>query len=152
MTSTMSNAVKPVLVVMPANKTTDIGEEVRFTCVFSGCPAPDVTWFHKNTALTHGGRVDYEQYILPRITVCHLKISNVSEEDTGTYKCVGGNDAGNSSSGLVDLKLTKESTVTKRSVEADASPSQSAKRSLCQQISDPESGELLLVTALTERL
>ena len=139
----MSNAVKPTLLVTPANKTAGIGGEAMFTCVFGGCPAPNVTWFHKNNALEHGGRVDYELYIQPRMTVCHLTITNVSEQDTGTYKCVGGNDAGNSSSDLVDLKIMEEMRMTKRSVVEDDSSSQlSAKRSLCQQTSDPESGEL----------
>ena len=134
-----SNAMKPVLMVMPANMTTGLGGSVRFTCVFSGCPAPNVTWFHKGTALEHGGRVIYEQHQQHRLTICQLNISNVSEEDTGTYKCVGGNLAGNTSSELVGLQLMDASR-TKRSMGSSSSL-QSQKRTLCKQNSDPESGE-----------
>ena len=142
MVAPMLNHVKPKLVLMPHNNTAGIGGEARFTCVFSGCPAPNVTWFHENNELEHGGRVNYKLHIQSRHTVCHLTISNVSEQDTGTYKCVGGNDAGNSSSDLVDLKIMEEKSLTKRSVADDSSSQSSAKRSLCQQSSGPESGEL----------
>ena len=134
------SVAKPELVVMPVTKQSNLGEDASFSCVFIGCPSPNVTWFRDDTLLLPGGRVEYELYIQHRITVCHLTIKNVSEADKGLYKCVGDNPGGNASSDFVDLVLNSDTEVVlqRRRRSTDETEQQS---SLCKWTSDPESGE-----------
>ena len=131
---TQPTVIEPRLEIEPLNESGDIGGSVEFSCVFSGCPSPNVTWFHNNTVLSPGGRVEYDIYTQHRITICFLTIHNVSEADRGLYKCVGGNPGGIVSSSPVDLTLNSDVQIVKKR-SADSS------LSLCKQISDPESGE-----------
>ena len=136
-----ASVISPELIVSPSDETKSVGENVRFSCVFTGCPPPNVTWFHNDTVLLPGGRVAVEVYMHHRLTICHLTINNVSETDTGPYMCVGDNVGGNSSSNTVDLQISNPSTVSLRKRAVDSLSLLSAESLLCKQISDPESGE-----------
>lgn len=124
----------------------NVGGSATFRCVVIGRPSPNVTWFHNDSVVQPGGRVEYEVKVESHsVTICHLRISNVSEADIGPYKCVGNNSGGSAMSGYADLELdtiqdsvqVEEPQRRKRSVDETEQESSS----LCKQSSEPESGE-----------
>lgn len=133
------NVVKPeIITINPDVEQSNVGGSATFLCVFTGCPSPNVTWFHNNSVVPPGGRVEYDLYVQHSVTVCHLTITNVSEADRGMYKCVGNNPGGSATSEYVGLVLNSDdaqvaSQRKKRSADESSS--------LCKQTSDPESGE-----------
>ena len=72
-----------------------------------------------------------------RITVSHLTIRNVSEADTGDYRCVGQNSHGRNSSNIGILQLIVNNGTQKRRKRWTNSEME-LKNSLCK---DLESGE-----------
>ena len=132
----------PVIRVSPAHVTRHVGGFAKFTCAFSGCPAPNVTWFLNNVTVVTGGRVVYE--IFPShttLTVCNLKIYDLSDADVGSYKCVGENSGGVSSA-EANLTLSNSQTRKRRSFEDSSSQPENL---LCEQSSNPESGKRLCI-------
>ena len=84
----------------PLSRESNIGRNVMFTCIFKGYPSPNVTWFfHNKTVLSRGGRI-VTTSMESRMAVSHLTIMNVSEADTGYYRCVGQNSHGRNSSNM----------------------------------------------------
>ncbi len=114
-------------------------------CVLTGCPSPNVTWFHNNSVVQPGGRVEYElERKSHSITFCYLRISNLSEADIGLYKCVANNPGGSDMSDYADLVLDTIQDAAlvepqRRKRSADEAEQESS--SLCKQTSEPESGE-----------
>ena len=142
--TTSSSQVKAKLVIMPVEQEIGLGENVTFSCLFTGCPNPNVTWFHNDTALTpHGERVKDVIYSHGDVTYSYLTINNVSKEDEGRYRCYGDNNVGNVSSANVNLGVLPVQTTARRKRKADLSSMSAQSRStLCKQASDPESGEI----------
>ena len=131
-----------VVAITPANIQSNVGGRVEFMCVLTGCPSPNVTWFHNDSVVQPGGRVEYEVHVTSHsVTLCHLTISNVSEADIGLYKCVGNNPGGSDMSEYADLVLdtVQDSESQRRKRSADETAQESS--SLCKQSSEPESGE-----------
>lgn len=141
------NVMKPeVVTITPPNLHSDVGGSATFLCVLTGCPSPNVTWFHNDAVIQPGGRVEYDLQITSHtVTFCELTISNVSEADIGVYKCVGDNPGGSDMSEDADLVLntiqdTAQVDPQRRKRSADKTE-QERSSSLCKQTSDPESGE-----------
>ena len=122
-----------------------LGGNVRFSCVFSGCPPPNVTWFHNDSAISPGGRVTSIVHPSHSLTICHLDISDVLDVDVGLYKCVGENPGGVKSSANVELRLDSDvSTNAARRKRSEDDVSSWPENSLCEQASDPESGKAVI--------
>lgn len=128
---------RPTLLLSPHDSSTTIGDEVVLTCIFRGCPNPNVTWYHNSDVVIGDSRRRYHQQQSPSLTSCTLTITSVHEDDLGTYECVGSNMGGSSKSDQVMLKLSNapsSSTVGKRSVD-------NAEDSLCSSKSSPDTGK-----------
>ena len=74
-------------------------------CLFTGCPVPNVTWFHFDESIHSDGRRQvlkdhFNEHLTSSsgYTLCLLKIQRLSMEDVGEYRCVGENSEGNASS------------------------------------------------------
>ncbi|XP_052814063.1 titin-like [Mya arenaria] len=75
----------------PQNLVIDEGEPVTFTCKITGSPAPTVTWYRNNQI------VKPSKYFHMESTPDGVHILSILEafpEDTGIYKCVARNKAG----------------------------------------------------------
>lgn len=66
--------------------------DVRFLCY----PYPAVEWYRKNTKIHNKGRFQVSQ--MPDEGLYSLIISDVQENDTGSYRCVAKNIAGEATS------------------------------------------------------
>ncbi|XP_046373601.2 neurofascin-like [Haliotis rufescens] len=73
-----------------------LGQDVTQQCIFSGRPVPVVTWYHDDNQITETARV--------KLSFTSVTIKNMSEEDTGTYRCIGKNTV-TSNSHVVNLTL-----------------------------------------------
>ena len=139
------NVIKPhVVTITPPNIQSSVGGSASFLCVLTGCPSPNVTWFHNNSVVLPGGRVEYEFSVTSHsVTFCHLTITNVSEADIGIYKCVGNNPGGSDMSEDADLVLNtvNDAQVESQRRKRSADETEQESSSLCKQTSDPESGE-----------
>ena len=138
------SVIKPqVVTIYPANLQSNIGESVTFLCVLRGCPSPNVTWFHNDSIVPPGGRVTYDIFVPAQgVTLCNLTISNISEADIGVYKCMGNNPGGSDMSEYAGLNIQDTDQIVepqRRRRSADETEQESS--SLCEQASDPESGE-----------
>ncbi|XP_030076416.1 neurofascin isoform X4 [Microcaecilia unicolor] len=63
------------------------GEDLLMECIASGVPAPDIMWFKKGGELP-SGKVKFENFNKT------LRITGVSEEDSGEYFCMASNKMG----------------------------------------------------------
>ncbi|NXN97902.1 NFASC protein, partial [Rhinopomastus cyanomelas] len=63
------------------------GEDLLLECIASGVPAPDIMWYKKGGELP-AGKTRLENFNKA------LRISNVSEEDSGEYFCLASNKMG----------------------------------------------------------
>lgn len=98
-----------------AEHTASPGDSVDFVCVLTGCPIPDLAWYHNGVLLeTRDPRYSMDVVKSHRFTVGSLGILNVSDDDAGSYRCEGFNDAGTASD---SVQLTVAKSVEKRSVE-----------------------------------
>ncbi|XP_073805256.1 neural cell adhesion molecule 2 isoform X3 [Danio rerio] len=102
--------VPPVLSVpqQSFNATADYQESVTFTCVTSGSPDPQVTWYWKGHAIEHS-----EQYVLNTMNggKSTLTVKNIKQTDGGPYMCRASNKAGSSESQLF-LKVFVQPHIT----------------------------------------
>jgi len=84
------------------------GDDLKLSCVMTGKPEPEVKWFKDEEPLKHDRRI--------RTTcdrgICSMTISDVSMDDTGTYKCHVSNDFGSVSS-------TAEVNVSRKSIKPE---------------------------------
>uniref|UniRef100_A0A9J7ZY36 Neural cell adhesion molecule 2 n=2 Tax=Cyprinus carpio TaxID=7962 RepID=A0A9J7ZY36_CYPCA len=91
--------VPPVLSVpqQSFNATADYQESVTFTCITSGSPDPQVTWYWKGHVIERS-----EQYVLSTLDggKSTLTIKNIRQGDGGPYTCHASNKAGSSESQL----------------------------------------------------
>nr|XP_033773481.1 neurofascin isoform X4 [Geotrypetes seraphini] len=63
------------------------GEDLLMECIASGVPAPDIMWFKKGGELP-SGKVKFENFNKT------LRITDVSDEDSGDYFCMASNKMG----------------------------------------------------------
>ncbi|KAJ8413768.1 hypothetical protein AAFF_G00063660 [Aldrovandia affinis] len=70
---------KPRIQITPPLLKVVIGQTVTLPCLVQGEPTPEISWFHNGTPLNKGGSI---------------RIQGVSHSDSGTYKCVAKNSAG----------------------------------------------------------
>ena len=77
-----------------------------FHCILTGCPPPEVRWYHNGTLVEAGSKriIDSSSIPVARITVCTLSIADVSATDLGNYQCFGNNTIGSTQSQIVQLK------------------------------------------------
>ena len=100
-----------IIIQPPTNTTVTSGEDVNFTCTATGKPRPVINWLRnnyelKNNTLSDGGspitiiNIKYgnctytdpsRQCVLSSI----LYISNITAPDSGVYRCLAINAAGN---------------------------------------------------------
>uniref|UniRef100_A0A8D0LA56 Neurofascin n=1 Tax=Sphenodon punctatus TaxID=8508 RepID=A0A8D0LA56_SPHPU len=83
---------KPPTFMYPPTGTTSSqmvlrGVDLLLECIASGVPTPDIVWFKKGGELP-AGKIKLENFNKA------LRISNVSEEDTGEYFCLASNKMG----------------------------------------------------------
>ncbi|XP_043101981.1 neural cell adhesion molecule 2 isoform X2 [Puntigrus tetrazona] len=102
--------VPPVLSVpqQSFNATADYQESVTFTCITSGSPDPQVTWYWKGHAIERS-----EQYVLNTLDggKSTLTVKNIRQGDGGPYVCRASNKAGSSESQLF-LKVFVQPHIT----------------------------------------
>ena len=105
------HSVVAVIIQPPTNTTVTSGEDVNFTCTATGKPRPVISWLRnknelKNNTLSDGGspiiinNIKYgnctytdpsRQCVLSSI----LYILNTTAPDSGVYRCIAMNEAGN---------------------------------------------------------
>ncbi|XP_051748261.1 neural cell adhesion molecule 2-like [Ctenopharyngodon idella] len=102
--------VPPVLSVpqQSFNATADYQESVTFTCITSGSPDPQVTWYWKGHVIERS-----EQYVLNTMDggKSTLTIKNIRQGDGGPYTCRSSNKAGSTESQLF-LKVFVQPHIT----------------------------------------
>ncbi|KAK2908475.1 hypothetical protein Q8A67_004312 [Cirrhinus molitorella] len=102
--------VPPVLSVpqQSFNATADYQESVTFTCITSGSPDPQVTWYWKGHVIERS-----EQYALNTLDggKSTLTVKNIRQGDGGPYTCRASNKAGSSESQLF-LKVFVQPHIT----------------------------------------
>ncbi|XP_056119254.1 neural cell adhesion molecule 2 isoform X1 [Rhinichthys klamathensis goyatoka] len=102
--------VPPVLSVpqQSFNATADYQESVTFTCITSGSPDPQVTWYWKGHVIERS-----EQYVLNTLDggKSTLTVKNIGQGDGGPYICRATNKAGSSESQLI-LKVFVQPHIT----------------------------------------
>ena len=82
----------PKFVVELQPKQVNDGEEVLLMCQVTGSPLPEVHWYHNDTSIDRS-----EDFVITYDTETgktELLIVECFPEDTGTYKCVARNPAG----------------------------------------------------------
>ncbi|XP_071098526.1 contactin-2-like [Haliotis cracherodii] len=98
----------PTLLKSSGNNDAKVGKDVTLQCIFSGRPVPTVSWFRNNANLNNADGVT--------ILDGSLTIRNVSEKDTGIYRCTGQNKAGSKYADLnlnvIDSATNKVTTTT----------------------------------------
>ncbi|XP_057187717.1 neural cell adhesion molecule 2-like isoform X2 [Triplophysa rosa] len=91
--------VPPALTVpqQAFNATADYQESVTFTCITSGSPDPQVTWYWKGHVIERS-----EQYVLNSLDrgKSTLTVKNIRQGDGGPYTCRASNKAGSTESQL----------------------------------------------------
>ncbi|XP_046377754.2 neural cell adhesion molecule L1-like [Haliotis rufescens] len=99
----------PTLLKSSGNTDAKVGKDVTLQCIFSARPAPTVSWFRNNANLKNTDGVS--------ISGGSLTIRNVSEKDTGIYRCTGQNKAGSQSAdfnlNVIDSATNKVTTTTR---------------------------------------
>ncbi|XP_065110149.1 neural cell adhesion molecule 2 [Paramisgurnus dabryanus] len=102
--------VPPVLIVpqQTFNATADYQESVTFTCITSGSPDPQVTWYWKGHVIESS-----EQYVLNSLDGGRstLTVKNIRQGDGGPYTCRASNKAG-SIEGQLILKVFVQPHIT----------------------------------------
>ncbi|XP_048054155.1 neural cell adhesion molecule 2 isoform X1 [Megalobrama amblycephala] len=102
--------VPPVLSVpqQSFNATADYQESVTFTCITSGSPDPQVTWYWKGHVIERS-----EQYVFNTMDggKSTLTIKNIRQGDGGPYTCRSSNKAGSTESQLF-LKVFVQPHIT----------------------------------------
>ncbi|XP_073722394.1 neural cell adhesion molecule 2 isoform X1 [Misgurnus anguillicaudatus] len=102
--------VPPVLIVpqQTFNATADYQESVTFTCITSGSPDPQVTWYWKGHVIERS-----EQYVLNSLDGGRstLMVKNIRQGDGGPYTCRASNKAG-SIEGQLFLKVFVQPHIT----------------------------------------
>ncbi|KAK9980471.1 hypothetical protein ABG768_000076, partial [Culter alburnus] len=102
--------VPPVLSVpqQSFNATADYQESVTFTCITSGSPDPQVTWYWKGHVIERS-----EQYVLNTMDggKSTLTVKNIRQGDGGPYTCRSSNKAGSTESQLF-LKVFVQPHIT----------------------------------------
>lgn len=94
------------------------GDMVTFHCAINGCPVPDVVWYHNDEEVSV-----LDERISIVVTKSHglvlglLTISNLNEDDNGSYRCQGTSSVGNIST--ISAELQVQSSLRKRSVEEE---------------------------------
>ncbi|XP_051993080.1 neural cell adhesion molecule 2-like [Xyrauchen texanus] len=102
--------VPPILSVPQQlfNATADYQESVTFTCITSGSPDPQVTWYWKGHVIERS-----EQYVLNTLDggKSMLTIKNIRQADGGPYTCRASNKAGSTESQII-LKVFAQPHIT----------------------------------------
>jgi len=86
---------------------TDAGEEARFDARIHAVPEPKVEWYHGSQKILDEGRFVHIDAVKEDLFT--LIIENTEPSDTGHYKCVASNEAGESS---CEAQLTVKGTQT----------------------------------------
>lgn len=99
----------PKLSVPPDTLCAHEGDMAQFHCVLTGCPPPEVRWYHNGTLIETGNQrkrlvTNSFPFSQSQITVCTLSIAEVSATDIGNYQCFGNNTEGSIQSQIVQLK------------------------------------------------
>ena len=85
----------PKVIVTPQRSRVKTGETVKFTCIASGSPSPDLTWRKVNGSLPVSSTVQRGV----------LKIASVTQKDAGSYNCEAKNVEGSANrSGTLEIK------------------------------------------------
>lgn len=94
-----------MLAVPPDTFCAPQGSDAMFRCVFTGCPIPDVSWYHNGTRIESDNKTKISSFPFQNIKVCSLAIERITTRDVGNYQCIGSNIKGNFSSQVVQLTM-----------------------------------------------
>lgn len=100
-----SNHKPPKLEVPPDTFCAPQGSVAMFQCVFTGCPIPDVSWYHNGTRIQNDNKTKIRDIPFRGLKLCSLMIDGVTTRDVGNYQCIGSNIKGNLSSQVVQLTM-----------------------------------------------
>lgn len=101
--------VKPHITQWLSNLVITKGDEALFEVGVTGNEKPKLEWFHGVTKIYPGGRYQITEKGDDKYT---LKISEVRDEDFGTYQCIASNSAGKAFSQAILQVIEKQITVT----------------------------------------
>ncbi|XP_048248227.1 hemicentin-2-like isoform X1 [Haliotis rufescens] len=99
----------PTLLCSSETTHATLGQDVSLQCIFSGRPVPVVTWYRDINQVTNTARV--------KLSHTSVTIKNVSEGDTGTYRCTGKNNVASSSHEVTLIVKYPDEATTSVSVE-----------------------------------
>ena len=93
MLSPLYFTARATIITPPEDLVVAVGENATFTCVASGNSPPDIQWFQTNNNNSDVIFIDSESETSLNITVSStLLISNVMENDFGSYFCMASNE------------------------------------------------------------
>ena len=82
--------VAPQITTHPQNKTVTEGNNITLSCNASGDPEPVISWFRGESVLTRD-----DARIFLGADSKQLTITSIKRNNTGEYRCVANNSAGN---------------------------------------------------------
>lgn len=85
---------KPVFRQVPADEEKREGEVCRFDCIVAGRPNPDILWYRDGEQVFDDSN---HKIVINESGINSLIIHAVAKSDTGVYKCVARNRAGEDS-------------------------------------------------------
>ena len=92
--------VAPQITTHPQNKTVTEGNNITLSCNASGDPEPTISWFRGGSVLTRD-----DARIFLGADSKQLTITSIKRNNTGEYRCVANNSAGNATSDAAKLNV-----------------------------------------------
>ena len=90
--------VAPQITTHPQNTTVTEGNNITLSCNASGDPEPTISWFRGGSVLTSD-----DSRIFLGADSKQLTITSIKRNNTGEYRCVANNSAGNATSDAAKL-------------------------------------------------
>ena len=90
--------VAPQITTHPQNTTVTEGNNITLSCNASGDPEPTISWFRGGSVLTSD-----DSRIFLGADSKQLTITSIKRNNTGEYRCVANNSAGNATSDVAKL-------------------------------------------------
>eukprot|EP00106_Octopus_bimaculoides_P016754 XP_014784196.1 PREDICTED: titin-like isoform X3 [Octopus bimaculoides] len=84
-------ASKPAFQVIPENQEARDGQTVRFDCLVTGRPYPEISWYKNEIEMRSD---DYHKVVVNENGIHSLIILSATRQDHGQYRCVARNKAG----------------------------------------------------------
>ncbi|XP_020608169.1 roundabout homolog 1-like [Orbicella faveolata] len=104
--STVDVQYQPKITVDPQAVTTTEGGNLTLSCNATGNPVPTMSWTRDGSPVNTSGRISFSD------NKTQLTIMDVSRTDSGEYRCVATNRAGNDTSNAATLNVQYQPEIT----------------------------------------